>query len=82
MSPVINNSWVYNSTSGSQLSSLTISFNLQETIAHINISERVKNYLEINKSHIFQPGIILSNEDISVLAFQPNCKCEISDNKM
>jgi len=73
MNPV-NISWIYYSASGSQLLSLTISFNLQDTIADMNIPQQIKNQLGVNNSHIFPSGFILSHEYFNVLAFQPNCK--------
>ena len=58
----------HNSDSGEELVSVTISFNLQERIAPVNIVESITSILQNNDS-------LNLNGEFQVLAFQPSCKC-------
>ena len=59
----------YDSSSGAELRSVTISFNLQQRTAPDDIVESITNIL-------LNGNISLNlSEDFRVLAFQPSCKC-------
>ena len=65
---MMERNYIYESSSGEELRSVTISFNLEQRTAPTDIVESI--------TIILQNGNISLNlsEDFQVLAFQPSCK--------
>ena len=64
--------WNYKSGSKSILLSFAVSVGLQ--LATNELIDDIKSNLTMNASNIIPPGYVLTDENIMVLAFQPNCE--------
>ena len=69
-----NRTWNYKSGSKSILLSFAVSIGLQLTTLPNELIDDIKNNLTMNANNIIPPGYVLTNENIMVLAFQPNCE--------
>jgi len=63
---------MYNSSTGTSLLSLLLSFSLKTS--PIPIIEDVKSVLQTADSDLLPDGYHLTSDNFSVLAFQPNCE--------
>ena len=69
-----NRTWNYKSSSNSSLLSFAVSVSLQSATIPDELTNNVKNNLNMNASSIIPFRYVLTNEGFMVLAFQPNCK--------